>query len=53
MAIESYNKSVNEGSMGPIQSAILKLLGDKSLDFDALCNQYMPKNIKNKSNAAS
>ena len=35
MAIESYNKSVNEGSMGPIQSAILKLLGDKSLDFDA------------------
>lgn len=22
---------------------------DKSLDFDALCNQYMPKNIKNKS----
>ena len=35
MAIESYNKSVNEGSMGHIQSAILKLLGDKSLDFDA------------------
>ena len=35
MAIEAYNKSSMEGSMGPIQSAILKLLGDKSLDFDA------------------
>ena len=35
MAIEAYNKSSKEGSMGPIQKVILKLLGDKSLDFDA------------------
>jgi len=35
MGIDSYNRAVTEGSMGAIQSAILKLIGDKSLDFDA------------------